>query len=176
MATPFPAIEALSKGASDQLAGLLQDLLARRISLEQWELSVAATIKDAHIANGIFGAGGVENVTQSMYGEIGSRIKQEYNYLHGFTQEIADGKLSEAQIAARLNMYANDAYGSYADTERALNMGNGMTEERAILSGDAAHCEDCIARAALGWQPIGTLDDIGDTQCGSNDRCYFEYQ
>ncbi len=48
-------------------------------------------------------------------------------------------------------------------------------EERRVL-GDAMHCLDCPPLAALGWQPIGTLPMIGDTECGGHCHCHFEYR
>lgn len=60
--------------------------------------------------------------------------------------------------------------------------------ERRIL-GDppTAHCvsgpdssgeykESCTLLAARGWQPMGTLPDIGDTPCGGRCYCHFEYR
>lgn len=160
------------KAVIDQLT---QQLLSGDLTIDQWKLAVAGELKDMHGAFAMLGAGGRDNMTQAMWGEVGSRLKQEYIYLNNFAKEIEAGKLSEGQILARLKMYTNDAYGSFADAERTLNMNNGMTEERAVLTG-SNHCPDCEYRAGQGWQPIGTLPDIGDTQCGSNDRCYFEYR
>jgi hypothetical protein len=42
--------------------------------------------------------------------------------------------------------------------------------------GHADHCDDCPPLAAQGWQPLGTLPDIGDTECGGQCHCHFEYQ
>ena len=158
---------------------LIQELTGQMsagdITLEEWKLAIASELKDMHGAMAMLGAGGADNMTPAMWGEVGSRLKQEYIYLNNFAQEIADGKLSEAQIAMRLDMYTNGAYGSYADAERTSEMLAGSTEEMRILEDGADHCGDC-EDAAGHWEPIGTLPDIGDSQCGSNCQCSFDYQ
>ena len=35
---------------------------------------------------------------------------------------------------------------------------------------------NCISYASEGWQPLGTLAEIGDSQCGIYCKCYFEYR
>jgi hypothetical protein len=38
------------------------------------------------------------------------------------------------------------------------------------------NCNGCLDQASLGWQPIGTLDGIGEEECLSNCHCVFEYR
>jgi len=46
-----------------------------------------------------------------------------------------------------------------------------------IASGFVVHnCNGCLEQAGLGWQPIGTLDEIGAEECGNNCRCEYEYR
>jgi hypothetical protein len=46
-----------------------------------------------------------------------------------------------------------------------------------IANGFVVHnCNGCLEQAGLGWQPIGTLDEIGAEECNQNCRCEFEYQ
>jgi len=46
-----------------------------------------------------------------------------------------------------------------------------------IANGFVVHnCNGCLEQASLGWQPIGTLDDIGDEECNMNCLCNFEYR
>ena len=49
--------------------------------------------------------------------------------------------------------------------------------ERRILGHPKTHhCHDCPPLAALGWQPAGTLPDIGESECGGLCLCTFEYR
>jgi hypothetical protein len=50
-----------------------------------------------------------------------------------------------------------------------------VQSERRIL-GLADHCSGCVAAAAQGWQPLGTLPAIGDTPCMGNCKCTFMYK
>ncbi len=52
-----------------------------------------------------------------------------------------------------------------------------FAQERRILGRPKTeHCPDCPPIAALGWQPIGTLPMIGDTECGGLCLCHFEFR
>lgn len=143
--------------------------------VSEWQAAVATELKNLHTQMAALASGGWDNVSPSTWGEVGARLKAEYQYLNGFAQEIADGNLSLAQIEMRLDMYGHDSWGSYFDAERIAMADGGKIEERRVLT-EAKHCDDCIAAAAQSWQPIGTLPDIGDSQCGSNCKCEFEYR
>ena len=58
----------------------------------------------------------------SDYGRIGGRLNFEYRKLDQFAQEIALGTLSEAQIQARVQLYANGARTAFFDGHRAANV------------------------------------------------------
>lgn len=170
-----PIVGSLTNATTDEMMRLVNDVYRGRITVGQFEVSFAATIKDGHLASGMYGAAGRDNVTQAMWGEMGSRIKAEYQYLHDFATGIADGSISEAEALRRAGMYGNDINGSYADTRRAVAIDEGFTEERRVPT-SAKPCQGCADEAAKGWQPIGTLKEIGETQCGSNCGCDFEFR
>lgn len=155
------------KAYSDALANGTADV-------SEWQQAMMVELRRAHTQMAALGSGGWDSVSPSVWGETGSRLKAEYQYLDGFASEIAAGDLSAGQIEARIGMYGNDAWGSYYDSERISQEGAGLTEEMRVLSA-VENCDDCQA-AAGHWEPIGTLPDIGDSQCGSNCKCTFEYQ
>lgn len=161
--------------AKSVISTLTDQMRAGEISIGEWKMAVASELKDMHGAFAMLGAGGRDNMTPGMWGEVGSRLKQEYIYLNKFAGEIADGTVSPGQMDVRLDMYMHDAYGSYADANRTLNINEGMTEEIRILDDGAEHCDDCEA-AAGHWETIGTLPDIGNSQCGSRCRCSFDFR
>lgn len=170
-----PVVASLTEATANEMAGLVSAVYRGEISVAQFEISFAAAIKDGHLASGMYGAAGRENMTQAMWGEAGSRIKAEYEYLHEFATGIADGSISEAEALRRAGMYGNDIRGSYADAQQAVAIDGGMTEERRVPT-SAKPCDGCREQADLGWQPIGTLKQIGATDCGSNCGCGFEYR
>lgn len=149
MTDPIDAVKALSQAVKDELAGLTRDLYAGRISLPQWEISAAGAIKDAHVANGILGAGSTSAVGQGGYGRMGGNLADEYQFLHNFAEQIAAGDVSEAQAMARIGQYGNA-------TEQAY--------WREF--GDAADRPE--------WNGLPVLNQVprdGDTQCLGNCNC-----
>ncbi len=48
-------------------------------------------------------------------------------------------------------------------------------ERRVLGHPKTHHCHDCPPLAEMGWVPIGTLPDIGDSECGGLCLCHFEY-
>jgi hypothetical protein len=93
-----------------------------------------------------------------------------------FIKEIEACNLTEAQIRARENMNDNSAREGTSG-RRAQRQGVGMTEKKWEL-GAAEHCDDCVAYAAMGWQPFGTFPTpgAGDTRCMTNCKCHIIYQ
>lgn len=83
---------------------------------------------------------------------------------------------SPAQITARAELYGNSAWqaGQKLNHAKAKRTG-GLYERRVLGHPKTEHCVDCPPLAALGWQLIGTLPDIGDSECGGLCLCHFEY-
>jgi hypothetical protein len=84
---------------------------------------------------------------------------------------------TQGQVIARAESYGNAAWqGGQKVLRRRQKASGGMKWERRILGHPMTeHCDDCPPLAKLGWQPIGTLPDIGDTECGGRCYCHFEY-
>jgi hypothetical protein len=143
------AYQALSEAANQELVGLMHDLYAHRITVEQWEVSSALTLKDATVASGIYGAGGTDNIGSVGYGRIGGNFGDELRYLDGFAKDIAAGNVSEAQAVARIQQY-------------------GRATEQAYWRefGDKANRPE--------WAGLPVLNQVprdGDTPCLGNCNC-----
>lgn len=85
---------------------------------------------------------------------------------------------SVAQVIARAESYADSVWQSTQIAVRAEVTRQGiMTQERLILGDPATgHCSECPQDARLGWQPIGTMKDIGDRECEGWCHCHFVYR
>ncbi len=136
---------------------------------------------------------GDEPLSAAEQAAIEFRTRQQHAYLDNFQREvtlnppreIADlssltvivtpEPMTAPQFIARLESYGDAVWQSGQDSNRSHAKAAGYGEERRVL-GDALHCEDCPPLAALGWQPIGTLPMIGDTECGGHCHCHFEYR
>lgn len=90
---------------------------------------------------------------------------------------IEPAPMTPAQVVARAEKYADSAW----QAAQRINRGQAISQaafkfERRILGNPKTeHCEDCPPLAALGWQPLGSLPPIGDTECGALCLCHFRY-
>ena len=151
-------------------------LLNGNITLEQWQTRFANELKDAWRLNQMIGRGGKSQMTQADYGRLGGRLRFEYDRLNRLAIEIKAGMLTEAQIRARVGLYANAPRTGFYDGLNAANIAAGFTEMRRVLN-PAEHCPDCEGYAAQGWVPIGALPMPGEQSvCLRNCKCTVEYR
>lgn len=92
---------------------LARSLASGDLSVAQWERAVRALQKRAFVAEYSLGAGGRYMMGRQDYGRIGGLLGNQYRFLRSFAQDIADGKLSEAQIAERTKLYLASATQAY---------------------------------------------------------------
>lgn len=154
-----------------------QKLFDGEISLGDWEKSQAKRLKSLSLQ--VFkinnpSLGKSEN-DASDYGFIGNYLKSTYLYLRNFSQEIGNGKLSQAQINQRSGLYYEDLNYLLEEAKRKSHQRALFLWERRILA-IAEHCNSCVGYAALGWSPIGSLPKVTtQCECRANCKCYFEY-
>jgi len=158
----------------DQLAQALKEGL---ISLGEWTSQMRALIVQEQDTAMMLIKGGREFVTFADWGYVGSEVKKQYAFLDNFAKDIADNpqKWLTGRLDNRMNLYRESGYAALERFERREKINDGFTEERRVL-GAADHCTGCLAQASLGWQPIGTLDEIGAEECSQNCKCEFEYR
>ena len=128
-------------------------LYTAQIAVSQWENAMLAEIKDGHIADAIFGAGGIGNMTPEAYARVEATLAKEAKFLAEFAQGISDGTVSELQARARARQYAQAMEQSY------------WNEWKADLDNPA-------------WQGLPLLDQVpgdGNTRCHGNCQCVLLY-
>lgn len=158
-----------------QARALTEQLFNGNLSVSAWESAIARELKEAHILTYSIGKGGMKQMNSRDFGLLGQRLKKEYGYLRQFSKDILDGKLSQAEIMARLDLYQNSLYPTYNQGQTEGHIESGFRWERRILT-PAEHCESCIAYANRGWSPIGTLPAIGEgSKCKMNCKCRKEF-
>jgi hypothetical protein len=151
------------------LDNLTSQLYGGQITLEQWQIGVAYELKDAHLAQAMFAVGGKNNMTQANYGRVGHTLRDQYGFLNGFAQDIAAGRVSEAQALARIRMYGNATQASYWREYR-----NATTELIYWNLNPAEHCGDCVGLAGgspYKPQDLSQVPGDGATQCRGNCKC-----
>jgi hypothetical protein len=103
-----------------------------------WEAEMRRRIKAEYIRQYLLGRGGRNAMTAEDWGSLGGMIADQYRYLDGFAAEIAAGKLSEAMIAARSEMYLLSAREAF---NRAQARARGIPADRLpAFPGDGASC------------------------------------
>jgi len=157
----------------DDLANQLRN---REISLADWQLQMRNEIRASHNAAAMVAKGGRDQMTYADWGRTGRRLRDQYGYLDRWAADIASGKVPlDGRLASRARLYGQAARGTYEQQRRAMAAANGYDEEQRILHATES-CDDCIEYAGEGWQPIGTLPQIGDSICNTNCKCTFEYR
>lgn len=171
------ALESVIDVARDRMHDLTQSLIDSQISLAEWEAGMLEQIKLAHTASAAASRGGWAQMSQADWGAAGRMIRDQYDYLRNFAEQIASGEQAlNGTALVRADLYGEAARGTFEQMRRRYEkLMNGMTEERRVL-GEADHCDGCLDQAEQGWQPIGTLDPIGAEECVTRCHCTFHYR
>ena len=154
--------------------GLASGVASGQTTLTEWQTAMRTSVKNTYIDQYVLGHGGRGTMTQQDWGRIGAMVKEQYRYLDRFADDIASGKLTEAQIAARSALYHQSGTAAYERANAYMRglptlpyyPGDGTTACRANcqchwdirqiapgvwdcywILGAAEHCEDCLSRA-----------------------------
>lgn len=159
-----PDIRDLSS-ESIRIAGTGTDGLASmqaqgQINLPDWQTLMRQEMKDEYIQQYELARGGLQQMTPQDWGSIGGMLADQYRFLGPFAQEIADGNLTEAQIAQRSRMYINSA----REAASRANMRARGWPELPAHPGDGSTVCLCITTpesrvlTSTGWRPIGIIE------------------
>jgi hypothetical protein len=171
------ALEAVIDASGQRMNGITQQLVDGSLSLSDWQLAMMEQIKIEHTAAAAAARGGWAQMSQSDWGAVGRMIRDQYGFLQGFADQVASGQQAlNGTALVRADLYGDAARGTFEEIRRRYErLMNGMEEEARVL-GEADHCTGCLDQAALGWQPIGTLDQIGEEECITRCHCKFVYR
>lgn len=156
------------------LDGLTNQLYNGGLTMEQWQVAVASELKDAHLAQSMFSRGGKHNMSAVEYGRVGGTLADEYRYLSAFADDIAAGKVSQAQALARIKQYGKAAQQSYW---REYDLATPDDEVIWWVLHPAEHCDGCLTLAFGSPYESGELHThpgAGDTECKGNCNCTEE--
>jgi hypothetical protein len=146
-------------------------LQAGRINLTEWQISMERRVKSLHLLTAAMEHGGFSRLSRADLGWIGSEVRRQYGYLANFARQLESGAQAlDGRFLARVALYAEAGRGTEREAARRLARLAGAVEERRIL-GAADHCKTCVGEARKGWQPLGVLKRIGDSECRSRCRC-----
>jgi hypothetical protein len=159
------------------LNALAGQLINGDITVPEWQAAMREYIRLMHREAAAIAMGGIENVTPAQWGYVGSLVKKQYAYLDNFAKDILANPNAwlNGKLLVRMKLYERAAWGTFEQVIRRNMQAQGYDEERRVL-GSADHCNGCLEQAGKGWQPIGTLDAIGEEECTTNCHCIFEYR
>lgn len=165
----------LSKYLSTDVSKYIQNIYLKfrdgSINSLNFQYEISNILRLNWIAALRIGAGGIENITSSDYGLIGSMLRQEYAWLRQMMQQYENGDITNAQLSSRLDKYAlapRRAY--YAGVTASKRRAGYRFEQRFLLDG-VKHCKECVGYAQQGKVAIGTLPEPGRL-CSCNSNCY----
>lgn len=159
-----------------EVTRLSRALVNGQINLATWQTGLAAEIKSMHLASAALAKGGWAQMTQSDFGSVGRRVRDEYAFLAKFAEQVKRGEQKlDGSLVSRATLYAQGPRGTFhAVQERAMSDA-GYTECRNVLqSGD--NCEGCIAETAKGWTFVGNIKPVGSRTCLGNCRCTLQFR
>ena len=154
-------------------------LLNDDLTLAQWEASMAERIKTLHVQSYLLGKGGTHGYAPARDGQVITPIIQEqYKYLRRFSEDIAAGKLSKAQIEQRASLYASAAWQTREHGKFISHRESGYAWEQSVLDRGAENCALCEYFAYLKVVAIGVVslrNPPGTRTCKAKCRCHMDY-
>lgn len=156
----------------DTLSGYADALINDRLSVANFQLSVASELKNSFIQLSLLASGGgkIDKAVEDGLGEQLDRLDR-------FGQAIARGELSVPQIRARSRAYVNSARVLFFQVEALSKSRSGVKSARRILDNQAKHCGDCIRLAGLGYQSLELLVLPGTfCECNVGCKCSVVYR
>lgn len=121
------------------------------IGLAAWAERFGAVIRHATMAGYFLGSGGMSAQTLATLNAIDHLIGQQTPFAERFIRELASGGLSNAEMAARAELYAGTAVKAY---EQAMAYSNGI--DLPVYPADGG--TECLTRCRCAWV-IETTDD-----------------
>lgn len=158
------------------------DLLeqARGMTLERWATETGEDLAGMHNAMAQIASGGSEQMSPGVLAHADRISRAQADFFSGLVTEIAVGEQEPGQsLLGRMGGYVGSGFQTHENVKRtAVKEARDDDElvERRILEPGAKHCVDCLNASARGWQPLGTLPEIGESRCHVNCRCVFEYK
>lgn len=170
-------VDSIAEQASGRMVAASERLLAGELSLASWQAEMQQAIKVAHASGAVIAHGGAARMTFSRWGEIGSLVKTEYQFLRDFAAQIADGRQPlNGTIRTRAVLFGQATRATFSKLYGEDQRDRGYLSERNMLrSGES--CAGCRSESARGWVPTGSLVPIGSRRpCLRNCKCVIQHR
>lgn len=165
--------DAFASARAQTMAALASQVAAGTLNVPDWERQMREEVRLAHGGQYLLGRGGRNALSIDDWRRLDDLVRSQMAYLTNFARALADGKLSEAQLAWRSTLYSHSARqafergrasaydlhlpcypadGGTACKSRCHCHWSFKTTRREIRAtwvlGVAEHCDDCRGRAA----------------------------
>lgn len=181
------ASAAIGDDYKEKVTRLAAQLADGKISILTWQIEMRQAMREAWTMQLVAGAGGDKSkIGSEEYLKLGTRLKQQYDYLERFARDIQTKNLSQGQIAVRSRMYVDAAKSMFWQQVTGLDLpaypGDGSTEclvnckcawkvryitdAKGKINGaictwvlaKAEHCKTCVERASK-WSALRVAVD-----------------
>lgn len=166
------AVDDLVQTAGDRMATLTGRLTAGG-PLADWQSGMRAELKGLHTVLATVAHGGKAQMSPSDYGWVSGRLREQYTFLSQFSLDLAQGRLTPAQAAARAQLYAESGRLTWAEMRHRDARLRGAGEERWVRRASES-CPGCVAQSARGWVAVGQLPRLGSQPCRSRCKCEIQ--
>lgn len=162
----------------DTLSSLTDDLINSRITVQEWVHDMRKRVRDVNSAQYMLARGGRNAMFQTDLDALSEIIKDQFDYLQKFGEEVRAGNLSASQITARSELYMESSTRAHEQAKAAsfdIELpeypadGNQICKARCrcrweidekkdtieaywMLNVAAKHCDTCLSNAAK-WAP-----------------------
>lgn len=160
-----------------RLKGIARLLASDKIDLPTFQIRFAEELKLSHLRSASFGAGGRQQMSARQFGYVGAKLKEEYGFLDGFAQALANGELTATQALNRAGMYGQGIRSSFFRAEHQTKDRDGFLGKRSLDAG-ASHCPECVTYSTQGkYVPASEIIPIAtNCTCKRFCRCQITWQ
>ena len=170
------ALERVMQAGRRNIRQYSEALVNGDITLAQWQRGMAAEIKTLHVTAALSAKGGYQAMAPRDWALAEREIERQMRYLSRFKDDIRSGDQElDGRLVTRADLYGQAPRGTFEELKRATAEVKAYNAERRVL-GVADHCATCLVEAGKGWQPLGTLRRIGDSECVTNCHCEFVFK
>lgn len=162
----------------DTFSELTDNLINSRITIQEWVHEMRKRIRDVNNAQYMLARGGRNAMFQTDLDALSEIIKDQFDYLQQFGEEVRAGRLSASQIKARSELYMESSTRAHEQAKAAsfdielpeypadgsqicrarcrcrweIDEKKDTIEAFWLLNVAAKHCDSCLANAAK-WAP-----------------------
>ncbi|NEZ64645.1 hypothetical protein D0962_17930 [Leptolyngbyaceae cyanobacterium CCMR0082] len=169
---------------ASQLEQLGRDFFAGKLNAREFQQQSGEALRRIHGSSAIIAKRGPQNVTNENWAQITEILKRQFYKgrsadgrpygLKHLTAEVEQGKVSEAQLIARLRMYAKSGRLSGDLMQRRAAAESGKLYATRHLSPNHVHCASCLAHQQLTPRLASEITPPAtNCECRTNCKCYL---